>query len=381
MTNDYQICTRCILDTTVPGIEFDDEGVCSYCKQYDNQVQDMFHYDAAGQKTLEAVIAEIKRKGACRDYDCLIGVSGGVDSTYVAYLVKKRFGLRPLAVHLDNGWDSELAVANVERLLKQLDVDLFTYVLDWEEFKDLQLSFLKASIANAEIPTDHAITATLYRVAASNDISYVITGSNFVTEAIMPKTWMYDSTDWWLVESVHRKFGKTELTAFPHLSIWDHFYYNFVKRIKFFRILNYVPYVKDEAKRMLADEMGWRDYGGKHYESIYTRFFQTHILPRKFGMDKRKPHLSALILSGQMTRDEALAEMEKLPCPSDQLEEDGEYVMKKLGLSHEEFGRIMAAPPQSYSDYRNYSNLRQALRRSKLTVPLKFALRLINPSM
>ncbi len=357
MTQSYRVCTQCIMDITVPDIQFDDEGVCNYCKQYEERIRSELHYDKAGQERLQSLIAESKRKGAHRDYDCLIGVSGGVDSTYVAYLVKERFGLRPLAVHLDNGWDAELAVNNVEQVLKRLDIDLYTYVLDWEEFKDLQVSFLKASIANAEIPTDHAIIAILFRTAAERNIPYIITGANIVTEAIMPDCWMYDNRDLRLIKAVHRKFGRVKLQAYPQISLLRFAYYIFVKGIKYFPILNYVPYVKEDAKQMLSDELGWRDYGGKHYESIYTRFFQSYLLPRKFNIDKRRAHLSNLILSGQMTRDEALAEMEEPPCPSDQLEEDGEYVMKKLGLSYDEFLRIMAAPVQSVSDYPNNAHL------------------------
>jgi len=357
VTQSYRVCTQCIMDITVPDIQFDDEGVCNYCKQYEERIRSELHYDKAGQERLQSLIAESKRKGAHRDYDCLIGVSGGVDSTYVAYLVKERFGLRPLAVHLDNGWDAELAVNNVEQVLKRLDIDLYTYVLDWEEFKDLQVSFLKASIANAEIPTDHAIIAILFRTAAERNIPYIITGANIVTEAIMPDCWMYDNRDLRLIKAVHRKFGRVKLQAYPQISLLRFAYYIFVKGIKYFPILNYVPYVKEDAKQMLSDELGWRDYGGKHYESIYTRFFQSYLLPRKFNIDKRRAHLSNLILSGQMTRDEALAEMEEPPCPSDQLEEDGEYVMKKLGLSYDEFLRIMAAPVQSVSDYPNNAHL------------------------
>ena len=358
MTRDYQICSRCIMDTTVPDIQFDDEGVCNYCKQCAERMRSELHCDAAGQERLELLVEEIKRKGAHSDYDCLIGVSGGVDSTYVAYLAKKRFSLRPLAVHLDNGWDAELAVSNIEQVLKRLDIDLYTYVLDWEEFKDIQVSFLRASIANAEIPTDHAIAAILYQTAASRGIPYVITGSNLVTEAIMPGVWMYNNKDLRLIKAIHRRFGKGKLRTYPQLSMLAWGYYTFVKGIKFIPILNYVPYVKAKAKQLLADELGWRDYGGKHYESIYTRFFQSYILPRKFHIDKRRPHLSTLILSGQITRDEALAEIEQPPCPSDQLEEDGEYVIKKLGLNHSEFAQIMAAPVKSFADYPNSAYVR-----------------------
>ena len=345
------------MDTTVPDIQFDEKGICNYCRQYAERIQRELHYDEAGQKWLNRMIEKIKGDGAGREYDCIIGISGGVDSTYVAYLVKKQFGLRPLAVHLDNGWNAELAVNNVELALKRLDIDLYTYVLDWEEFKDLQVSFLKASIANAEIPTDHAIVALLFRVAAAEGIPYIITGSNIVTEAIMPDSWMYDTRDLRFIKAIQRQFGRVKLKTYPQISILNFIYYIFIRGIKFIPILNYVPYVKEEAKQLLQQELGWRDYGGKHFESIYTRFFQAYILPQKFNIDKRRAHLSNLILSGQITRDEALTEMGKPPCPPTELEEDVEYVIKKLGLSYEEFNQIMAAPVKTHTDYPNNAGL------------------------
>jgi N-acetyl sugar amidotransferase len=341
------------MDTTVPDIRFDGAGVCQFCRQFEERMARELYADNEGQARLHAITQKIKRRGAGREYDCLIGVSGGVDSTYVAYLVKKKHGLRPLAVHLDNGWDTELAVANVEQVLKRLDIDLYTYVLDWEEFKDLQLSFLKSSISNAEIPTDHAIWALLIRTAAERNIPYIISGSNIATEALMPESWLYGSKDARLIKGIQRQFGHYRLKSFPQLSTFDFVYFLLVRGVKWIPILNYVPYVKQEAKRVLIDELGWRDYGGKHYESIFTRFFHAYYLPRKFGYDLRRSYLSALILSGQMTRDEALREIKSPPAPADQLEEDREFVIKKLGLSPEEFEQIMTAPPKTFSDYPN----------------------------
>jgi N-acetyl sugar amidotransferase len=355
----YQICSRCIMDTSIPDITFDQNGVCNFCRLYDDAVRKYIHYDIGGKKRLEALISDMKKKGAKKEYDCIIGVSGGVDSTFVAYVVKKRFGLRPLAVHLDNGWDSELSVYNIEQTLKILNVDLYTYVLDWEEFKDLQISFLKSSIANAEIPTDHAITAILYRIAAKEGISYIITGQNIVTEAIMPASWMYGSTDLRLIKSIHRQFGKTKLKTYPQLGLLTMAYYTMVKGIRAIRILDYIPFNKADAKRLIIDELGWRDYGGKHFESIYTRFFQSFYLMNKYKIDKRKPHLSNLVLSGQMTRDEALAEIMKPPCPPDQMENDVEYVIKKLDLTEREFSEILSASQKSFRDYPNLNFVRR----------------------
>ena len=348
MLNNYRICTNCIMDTSDPEITFDKEGICNHCKLYDRNSKYLF-----SEKELEKEVEKIKQNGKGKKYDCIIGVSGGVDSTMVAYLTKK-FGLRPLAVHLDNGWDSELAVSNIEKILKKLDIDLYTYVLDWEEFKDLQLSFLKASVANAEIPTDHAIAAVLYNTAINKGVNYIITGGNIVTEGIIPESWGYHARDLKHLEAVHRRFGKTKLKDFPKLGLIKWAYGTFIKKIKVIPILNYVPYIKKDAKEFIQKEIGWRDYGLKHYESIYTRFFQGYILPRKFGFDKRRAHLSSLINSGQITREEALKEMEKNPYPSEELlKEDKEYVIKKLGLTEKEFEDIMAQKVKSYKDYPN----------------------------
>lgn len=355
MVTNYQICKRCIMDTSDPEIEFDEKGLCNHCKDYDKRIAKELHYDKAGQEKLREIVNKIKKRGKNKKYDCLIGVSGGTDSTTVLYHLKK-LGLRPLAVHLDNGWDSELSVKNIELVLKRLNIDLYTYVLDWEEFKDLQLSFLEASIANAEIPTDHAIVALLYRTAAQRGIKYIISGGNIATEAIMPESWMYDAKDWKIIKSIQKKFGEKKLKSFLHLNLFDCFYYTFIKRIKYIPILNYIRYDKKEAKAILEKELGWRDYGLKHYESIYTRFFQGYILPKKFGIDKRRAHLSTLICSGQITREEALEEMKENPYPDERImKEDREYVIKKLGLSEEKFEKIMSQPIKSYKDYPNNS--------------------------
>ncbi len=349
----YQMCTRCIMDTSDPGIVFDEAGRCNHCRDYELAAQTQAPPPGQRQAALERLVGEIKAAGHNRDYDCIIGVSGGVDSTYVAYLVKQ-LGLRPLAVHMDNGWDSELAVSNIEKVLKQLDIDLFTHVLDWEEFKDLQISFLKASVSDAEIPTDHAIHAVLYQQAARRNIKYILLGTNLVTEAILPVSWTFGIQDWRYINGVHRQFGSKSLKTFPHLGYWTlNYYYRQIKRIRQVSVLDYVDYSKREAIRVLTEVLGWRPYGGKHYESIYTRFFQGYILPTKFGIDKRRAHLSTLIMSGQITRDAALAEVRQPPYAGYMQEEDMDYVLKKLGFSEEEFRQIMALPIRTYHDYPN----------------------------
>jgi N-acetyl sugar amidotransferase len=345
------------MDTTAPEIVFDQNGVCNFCHHYDtNLVKDVFS-DKDGEERIENLIEQIKAKGKNNKYDCLIGISGGVDSSYVAYLVKKKYGLRVFAVHLDNGWNSELAVANVEQILKRLDIDLYTYVLDWKEFRDIQISFLKSGISNIEIPTDHAIWALLIKMAAKMKIPYIIAGNNVVTESIMPESWLYGSKDSKLIKAIHKRYGKVKMKTYPSLTTLDYVKYLLVRGIRWVPILNYIPYVKADAKKVLIDELGWRDYGGKHYESIFTRFFHAYYLPTKFGYDLRKSYLSALICSGQINRDEAMAELSNPPAIQEMLTNDREYVMKKLGFSQQEFDAIVTAPNKTYLDYPNSDSL------------------------
>jgi len=348
----YQRCTRCIMDTTDPEITFDDKGQCNHCTEY-FRLAPLYEYQGEkSDEALKAIVAKIKEDGKNSDYDCMVGVSGGVDSTYVAYLAKK-LGLRVLAFHFDNGWNSELAVKNVENIVKKLGVDYQTWVVDWEEFRDLQISFLKSSVANAETPSDHAFLAATYRLCAKYNIKYFLSGSNYATEGILPDSWGYNAKDIKHLKAIHNKFGKIPFKTYPLLGFNREFYYTYVKGIKMVRLLNYVPYVKEDAMKIIQDELGWVYYGGKHYESVFTRFFQAYLLPEKFGYDKRLAHLSTLICSGQITREQALEEMKKDAYPPDMLEEDKEYVIKKLGMTHEEFEKMLQAPPKSYKEYPN----------------------------
>ena len=349
------------MDTTDPDIEFDKNGICNHCREYDERANKELYLDEGGQQKLNSIVNEIKESGKNKEYDCLIGLSGGADSTMALYTIKK-LGLRPLAVHLDNGWNTELSVRNIDKAVKKLNVDLYKSVLDWEEFKDLHLSFLKSSIANAEIPTDHAIVAFLYHTASEKGIKYIISGGNIVTEAIMPDSWMYDPKDLRLIKSIHTKYGKIKLKSFPTLNLFGWIFYTFVKRIKYLPVLNYIPYVKKDVMRLLEKEFDWKPYGHKHFESIYTRFFQGYILPRKFNIDKRKAHLSTLICSGQMTREEALKEMKGDVYPEKDMHEDKECVLKKYSLTEEEFEKIMSGPIKTFKDYPNNSFLLEKLK-------------------
>jgi len=358
----YRICTRCIMDTSDPEIVFDGNGICNHCHLFEDRMRRMVIPPEQRDARLMALLDKMKAAGKGKEYDCIIGVSGGVDSTYVAYLCKQ-WGLRPLAIHFDNGWDSELAVANIEKTLKRLDIDLHTHVVDWEEFRDLQLSFLKASTPDGEVPTDHAISALLYRMAAKYGIKHILMGTNVVTEGVLPLLWGYGYFDLKYIRAVHRRFGKLRLRTYPSMGLFRLAYYVLVKGIRGVPILNYVDYDKKRAMATIENDLEWIYYGGKHYESIYTRFFQAHILPRKFNIDKRRAHNSALILSGQMSREHAFQSMAE-PTYSDQRleEEDRIYVIKKLEVSNGEFEDLMRLPARTFRDFPNSYDLLQSLK-------------------
>jgi N-acetyl sugar amidotransferase len=340
------------MDTTDPEIQFDEKGICNHCKKYD-ELSEIFVFNGKDAEIkLNKIVTDIKASGKKNEYDCIIGVSGGVDSSFVAYKVKK-LGLRPLAVHLDNGWDSELAVKNIELFLRKLDIDLYTHVIDWEEFKDLQLSFLRASTPDSEIPSDHAINALLHQIAEKKRIKYIIWGCNIKTESHLPRVWSQGHLDWKYIKSVHKKFGHTPLVTFPHMDFITHHY--FLMKHKSVNLLNYLDYSKNDAIKLLETELDWRYYGGKHFESIYTRFYQGYILPRKFGYDKRKIHLSSLICSGEISRQNALEELKQDPYPKKLQDEDLTYVIKKFGLTEQEFDSIMKLPVKRYEDYPSYN--------------------------
>jgi len=339
------------MDSSDPEIIFDAEGVCNHCKKYEANVKRFVFPGGLGSKKLEAIVKSIKSEGEGKEYDCVIGVSGGVDSSYTAYLVKKA-GLRPLAVHLDNGWNSELAVKNVERLLRKLEIDLYTHVLDWEEFKSLQLAFLRASTPDSEIPSDHAIVSILYEKAKELGLRYIIPGTNIKTESHLPRAWSQGHRDWLYIKSINDQFGTRKLESFPHYTFMNNIFRQ--RNYRWVPILNYVDYVKFESIKILENELGWKYYGGKHYESIYTRFYQGYILPKKFGYDKRRSHLSSLICSGETTRTNALKELETNPYPPDMMETDKTFFLNKFGLTEQQFKEIMDAPPMRFQDYSSY---------------------------
>ena len=360
----YQICTKTVMDTiSDPDITFDSSGVCNYYYEFKEKLKIRVPSEDVAQKELDAIVERIKVSGKVKQYDCIIGISGGVDSTYTAWLVKK-LGLRPLAVHLDNGWDSELAVKNIENILTKLGIDLYTEVLDWEEFKDLQMSFLKASTPDGEIPTDHAILSVLYKTAAKFGVKYIISGMNFRNEGMLPPSWARGYLDWTYIKSVQSKFGTKKLNSYPHMSVAQFVNYNLIKRIRSISFINYIDFNKEEAMELIQRELGWKYYGGKHYESIYTRFYQGYILPNKFGIDKRKAHLTCLIIStGEITREEALKKLAEPTLDEEILKHDIIYFLKKLNFTQEQFDNIMALPPKTILDYPNMHSLEMKFRR------------------
>ncbi len=352
------------MDTSDPWIEFDTDGHCNHCRRYDVRAKNEIFTGELAKKRLVGILDEAKRSNRKGDYDCVIGVSGGVDSTAVAYYVKE-LGLRPLAVHLDNGWNSELAVDNIKRTLETLDIDLYTYVVDWEEFRDLQVAFLKSGVPNCEIPTDHAINALLVKTALAHKARHVMLGGNVATEGIMPSAWCYYNHDLRHLQAIQSRFGTKKLKSLPRVSFPGYLYSFLIRGVRFIPILNCLDYNKANAKKLIQSELGWRDYGGKHFESIYTRFFQAYILPKKFGFDKRRPHLSTLIASGEISRETALAELAKDPYGDCDLAQDKEFVIKKLGLTEAEFEKIMSATPRTHYDYPSHAFVFDGLPRLK----------------
>lgn len=348
----YQVCTVCVMDTSDPSIEFDMNGQCNHCKNYFKKIHSLPLSPEEKEAVLNKEINQIKKRGKSGKYDSLLGVSGGVDSTYAALLLKE-LGLKTLLFHVDNGWDSELAVSNIENLVNKTGFDYVTNVLDWEEFRDLQLSYLKASVIDFEVPSDHAIYATTYKLANTHGIKTIITGLNTTTEGILPGAWHYGNkgTDSTNIKAIHKKFGTVPLKSFPLMSYEEFFFYKKVKKIEAFNLLDYVPYDKNLVKKKIQNDIGWRDYGGKHYESIITRFYQGYILPKKFNVDKRRAHLSTLVAAGQLNREDALSELEKIPLDEKILKTDLEYVPKKFNISKEEFDRLMSLPPKRHEDY------------------------------
>ena len=343
------ICSRCVMDTTDPDIRFDAAGVCNHCRDYERTARVLATRQAHG--SLAQLVDDIKSAGKDAEHDCVIGVSGGVDSSYVAHL-SKDLGLRPLAAHLDNGWNTELAIQNIHNVVSRLGIDLLTHVIDWPEFRGLQLAYLRSSVVDIEVLTDHAITALLFQVARTEGIKYILSGNNSATESVMPPSWNYRKTDRRNLNAIVRAHGQgVTPRTMPTTSTTRLLIQHYAHGRRSIPLLDYVAYDKAAVRDVLERELGWRPYAGKHYESFFTRVYQSYILPSKFGIDKRRAHLSALVCAGQLDRDDALRELEAPPYDSETIEDDLTYLVKKLGIDRTEFDRIMQLPPRSHDSY------------------------------
>ncbi|WII71821.1 N-acetyl sugar amidotransferase [Bdellovibrio sp. 22V] len=355
-SSEYKICSNCIMDTSDPNITFDEAGLCDYCRNFSESIKPSWHSDIRGEAKLERLTEKIKKDGKGREFDCIIGLSGGLDSSYAAYIAKEKMGLRPLLFHVDAGWNTDQAVGNVEKLVDGLGLDLYTEVINWEEMKDLQTAFLKAQVPDQDIPQDTAFFSALYKFAKKHKIKYVLTGGNYSTECCRePEEWgAYPGIDKTLIKDIHSKFGKRPLKTFPIVDILSYkIFYRYVLGMEVVRPLNLVPYIKREAEETLEKRFGWKKFQHKHHESRFTRFYEDYWMPRKFGYEKRRAHFSSLIMTGQMTRDEALERISKPEMNEEFLKTEFEYVANKLDMSVAELQTIFEGKNKTCLDYKN----------------------------
>ena len=353
------ICSNCVMDTTDTKITFDKCGICDHCTTFYRDIQPNWHTDEYGRKQLEVELERIRIDGKGRDFDCIIGMSGGIDSSYLTHLAKCELNLRPLVFHVDAGWNSQIAVNNIERMVDGLGLDLYTEVIDWSEMRDLQVAFFRSGVPHVDAPQDHAFFATMYRFAEEHNIKYILTGANYSTECVRnPIEWMYYQSDSIQLRDIHARFGQHPLKRFPITSILRHkIYLPLVKRIRVARPLNYLPYTKVEAVELLEKDYGWQPYPQKHFESRFTRFYESYWLYKRFGYDTRKVQFSSLILTGQMTREEALEKLRYPPYDEEIIQHDLEFIATKLALTVEELNSYMDLPHKTYRDYRSQESI------------------------
>ena len=351
----YQVCAHCIMDTSDAKIAFDNRGWCEYCNNYYNTILPHWRTDARGQAELAAQIEKIKREGEGKDHDCLIGLSGGVDSSYLTYVAVEKFGLRPLLYHVDAGWNSQEAVNNIEKLVDGLKLDLFTEVVNWPEMRDLQLAFFKAQVPHLDTPQDHAFFAGLYNYAAKKGVKYILTGANYSTECVRePLEWHYHASDLRQLKDIHRRFGTRPLKTFPLADISKYrLYYRLMKGVRLVKPLNQIPYIKEAAMDELVARFGWQKYAYKHHESRFTRFYEGFWLPTKFGYDKRRAHFSSLILTEQLTREEALRRIAEPAIDAEAVAQEFDYIAAKLGITVDELTELLHGPNKTFRDYKN----------------------------
>lgn len=355
----YRICSVTVMDTSDSRISFDARSVCDHAIDFHQNVRPRWQSDIQNPKSIYKDIHKIRRDGLNKEYDCILGLSGGVDSSYMLHLAVKEFGLRPLVFHVDGGWNSELAVHNIHVLVDKLGVDLFTEVINWDEMCDFQLAWLKSGVPHLDIAQDHAFIATLYKFADKHGIKYILNGGNISTECVRnPMEFFYYGTDMIHIRDIIRQFGTVEMKSYPFSSIFRHkIYLRYVRRIKVVRLLNYRPYIKADAVRLLEQEYGWKPYPQKHFESLFTKFYESYWLPERFGFDTRRVQLSSLILTGQMTREEALKKLEKPAYNPSTIDQDFEYVANKLSISKDELNHYFTMPKKFYWDYKNQEKI------------------------
>lgn len=356
------------MDTTDAQIEFDGQGVCNHCRTFETETRKYWFPDQEGARRLGDALARIRREGRGKDYDCILGLSGGVDSSYLALKVAE-WGLRPLVVHVDAGWNTELAVANIENVVKHCGFDLHTHVVDWEEMRDLHVAYLKAGIANQDVPQDHVFFASMYHFATKSGIRCILSGGNLATESIFPASWHGPAMDAISLRAIHRLYGERPLRTYNTVGFFDYYiWYPFVKKMRTVRPLNFMPYNKDQAITELSAACGWRPYGRKHGESVFTKLFQNYYLPVKFGYDKRRPHYSSLIVSGQMTREQALQKLDEPLYDPRELEIDITYFCKKLRITRAQFDTYLKAPNRRYEDFPNWGSRHRLLKKVQALV-------------
>jgi N-acetyl sugar amidotransferase len=362
MDRPYQICTNCVMDISDSKIVFDEKGVCDHCNDFYENVLPNWHTDEKGRQELDAIVEKIKKEGEGKEFDCILGMSGGVDSSYLLHLAVTKLGLRPLVFHVDGGWNSELAVHNIQVMVEKLGLDLYTEVINWEEMKDFQLAFFKSGVPHLDIPQDHAFIATLYNFADKYKIKYILNGGNISTECVRnPMDWLYYGTDMAQINDIIKKFGTVKMETYPFSPIFRHkFYLRYLKGVQVVKPLNYMPYIKKDALKLLSDTYGWTPYPQKHFESRFTKFYEAYWLPERFGFDTRRVQYSSLILTKQMTREEALEKLKNPAYDPATIEDEFKYIATKLGITPEKLKEYFTMEKKFYADYKNQVSMFKA---------------------